>query len=912
MKIFLTLTLSFILAALMPAMPQTPDLPISPSQMDQVQQELDRRNITEQELLERLQEKGIDPREIPPEEMPSYQGIIMDTVRELEAEKRAEEQAEATSGRQVATPEALLPDTAEIPDLPEPEPDEEPRNIYGHEPFTQQEIRVFQTTDGARAPDTYILGPGDQIRVTIFGDSQTDLLLEINDEGYVRPAETPQVYLKGLTIKEARSLLTRRLSQFYSFRPDQFSLTIHTARTITVNIFGESQGKGSFSMSALNTAFNALAAVQGPTAIGSVRNIKHIRGEEQQTLDVYEYMHDPRIRFDFDLQHNDIIYIPVARKVVDLRGAVKRPMRYELKEGETLNDLIDYAGGLNYDTYPDYLQIQRIEDGEMVLKEWSLMEALRSEEPVELKDGDIVRLREVEKPLKKFVEIEGAVFYDGRYNLQQSPTLSTLLEQAEFRPQAKTDVLFIERTQADESVRILPVHWEELEAEDESFPLEPRDLVRVFDQERYRSLATIRVRGNVRDEFERQFTYDERISLPHALALAGGAQPTAAETAYVIRTDLMNPDYVEHIPVNIVQDYEFQLQPGDELFVYNQSTYTNIPEVSVQGAINDPFTTRYEPDLTITDLLKMGGGFTEEAELSRIDIFRLHLEPGEGTRFDRFSLEVDSAYALTEAHEDFRLRPYDQVVVRQIPMFDTERTVQLSGEVMYPGNYPLESRNVYLSELIREAGGLTEMADIRHATLVRSYENTGPVGINLKDAMNRRREERYDPIIMPGDIITIPQYHNTVSIRIHATRLGELRERQVITDDEFVPEAPEEESEEDEMDVQDDVVTFVYQGPRSAKWYIENYAGGFAEDADKRSVTVTRRNGQVVGTRSRFWVFKNYPTVKPGSTISLAYEPPPEPAEEEETVDWDRVYQRTMSATTTLLSFLVLIDRLAN
>ncbi len=529
------------------------DIPLSPSQMEQVQQELRRRNVTEAELTERLKEKGIDLENIPPEELPNYQAIILDTVSELEAEKRAAERRAEPAVEAVREPERVPDPSPEpatdveqirevvVPVADELTPEEERVLVYGHELFVGKDIGVFRTTEGARAPDTYILGPGDQVRITIFGASQADILLEINSEGYIQPSETPQIYLKGLSIAEARRLLTQRLSQFYSFRPDQFALTIQTARTITVNVFGESRQKGSFTMSALNTAFNALAASGGPTEIGSVRNIQHIRGNERKTLDVYAFMHDPSIQFDFDLQHNDIIYIPVARKVVQIAGAVRRPKRYELLEGENIRQLIEYAGGINYDTYPDFLQVQRIEDGEVMLTEYSLAEALRGDVRIGLQDGDVVRLRQIEKPLEKFVEIEGAVFYGGRYNLRQNPTLNMLLNNAELRPQAKTDLVFVERIQPDESVRIIPVRFEELSERGEVFTLEARDRVRVFDLQRYRNLATLSVSGDVRSPLERTLQFDERIRLDDALELAGGLNPTAANTAIVVRSDLFNP-----------------------------------------------------------------------------------------------------------------------------------------------------------------------------------------------------------------------------------------------------------------------------------------------------------------------------------------------------------------------------------
>ncbi len=899
------LCLSYTVFSQVPALGVT-DLPLTGIQMEQVKQELERRNITQEELLGRLREKGVFLEQIPPDQLPAYEPIIMDTVRELEAEKEKDHKTPNGVVPMVDWDvDRLVPEEKPEERIPPLEKKEEKPLIYGHEPFIRRDISVYQTTDGARAPDSYILGTGDQLRITIFGDSQTDMLLEINQEGYIQPDETPQIYLKGLTIAEARPLLRERLSHYYAFRSDQFALTIKTVRTVTVHVFGETNERGSFSLSALNTAVNALVAAGGPTEIGSVRSIRHIRGTEQRKFDLYAFLHDPAVTFDFDLQHNDIIYVPVSNKIVEIRGPVKRPMKYELTAGEDLLDLIEFAGGIKHDAYPGFVQIKRIEDGEMRIREWELDDILSGLIKIDLHDGDIIHLREVERDLERYVEIIGAVFYDGKYNIEQNPTLSNLIERAQLRPQAKTDLLFIERTDHDESVHLLPVEWDDITARNDTVFLQNKDRVHVFDKERYRSIATISVAGDVREPFEQDFRFDQRITIANALAFAGGTKPTAADQAYIYRRDLSNPDILEHIPVSLVHDWDFQLQPGDELKVYDNQTYTNIPPVSIQGAVNHPFNTKFDSNITITDLLRMAGGVTKTAELSRIDIFRLQLSPTYGTRFDRFSLEVDSNFIILPEHSDFQLHPYDQVVVRKIPMFDAERSVQINGEIYYPGVYLLESRQIRLSELIDEAGGLTVKADQRNASLIRSFENTGIVSIDLKKAIQHPGEERYDPVLLSGDIITIPEFHNTVTIRVKATRLGDLKQQSLHQK----PGLPDD--QEVLVNQQDEYVTFLYQGARSARWYIENFAGGFADNADKRSVTVTMRNGQVIGTKRRMLLFNNYPTVKPGSTISLVFEPPP-PEREETRVDWDRFYQQAMTTTTTLLTILVLIDRLTN
>jgi protein involved in polysaccharide export with SLBB domain len=212
-----------------------------------------------------------------------------------------------------------------------------------------------------------------------------------------------------------------------------------------------------------------LSAAGGPTDIGSVRNIQLIRGQSKKKLDLYAFMSDPVIQYQFDLQQNDIIYVPVVQNLVTLVGAVKRPMRYEMLPKETLTDLINYAGGLNVDAYPDFVQIQRYVNGEIKLQEYNLAEVLSGKINVQLQNGDIVRIKSIEKPIEQYVEITGGVHYPGRYDIDSNPTLDSLLSNAQFTTQARTDLLFVERIRPDETVEVLTIPWTELQNSGQEF-----------------------------------------------------------------------------------------------------------------------------------------------------------------------------------------------------------------------------------------------------------------------------------------------------------------------------------------------------------------------------------------------------------------------------------------------------------
>jgi hypothetical protein len=253
------------------------------------------------------------------------------------------------------------------------------------------------------------------------------------------------------------------------------------------------------------------------------------------------------------------------------------------------------------------------------------------------------------------------------------------------------------------------------------------------------------------------------------------------------------------------------------------------------------------------------------------------------------TLQVDSSFQVLEP-ANFKLQPYDQVVVRLTPEFSIVRTVEVNGQVKYPGTYALESKQVHLSQIIKMAGGLLDDADPIGSTFFRTYRNRGAISLNVGKAMNHKRNMKEDPILFEGDVVNINRLENTISIRELGTRIGQYS---------FL---------EDSLD--QEIRQFVYKGSKSARWYIRNYAGGFDKEADKRSVTVTLPNDQTLSTK-RFLLFRNYPNAKPGAMIALQLKPPsPEKLKPQEKVDWDNMLARLITTTTSVLTLILLLNQL--
>ena len=879
----------------------------NPNVMAQIKSVLSSKGLNEQEVKERLKTKGLNIDAMSDAEIAQNRSVIEQTIAELESEKKnantdkkvapgtpvvvdpagpaktvdptggtaTTNSTESTAKEPVTTKaEAVADAVQKVVAQKAPEV-----GIYGHDIFTNQTLEAFRTTDGARAPDTYILGAGDRIRITIFGMSQADLLLEVNKEGYIQPTGLKQLYLQGVTLGEARKLIGQRFSAAYRFQQDQYTVTLQTARAITVNVFGETNLRGSFNMSALNTAFNALAVAGGPTMQGSVRNIELIRGKTRKKMDVYSFLKDPAFQFQFDIQQNDILYVPMAQKIVALEGAVKRPMKYELTEKEGLSELLAFAGGIYFNTYVEFVQIQRAQADSVILLEYKLSDVLNGKQVVSILDGDVVTIRSAAKPLERFAEVEGAVFYPGRYELKDKMTLAALLQRVQLTPEAFTSVYFVERSLRDGTTQIIKVESSQVAG----FQLELKDKIKVFDKALFVNQENVEIAGAVRQPLIRSLAYGDKLPLVDLLQLAGGLLPTAMDNAQVMRRDLFNPEKIEYISVNLTQPGTMMVQAGDKLTVFDKRTFVLNSTISLGGAVKTPVTVNYNPQLNISDVMMMSGGFTRSSDISHVDVFRLGYGDN-GAGYTKFTIELDSNYKVVAPSTSFMLLPYDQIVVRDLPMFKLDRTVQLNGQVKYPGSYELESKQVHLTALINQAGGFTPLADKRHAVLIRKEGISGAIGVNLKKAYKREGSDKYDPVILAGDVITVPQYQNTIGIRLQGTREADLILSGVKLSGKSLST----------------VSSFIYTSPRNAKWYIREYTGGFAKKADRNSVTVSYPDGSTRGTKRFLLFFRDYPSVKPGAIVSLTNKEEKIKNKDDKGADWDKIFTKILAVGTTM------------
>jgi len=338
-----------------------------------------------------------------------------------------------------------------------------------------------------------------------------------------------RINLKGISLGKAKELLRSRFSNFYRFGKDQFEVTVSYPRTITVNIVGEVMNSGSFTMPAINTAFNALAAAGGPSNIGSVRNIKLIRpGGNNREMDVYEFLLDPTITKDFYLQDNDIIFVEVAERLVSIQGATRRPFKYELKSNEQLKDLIKYSGGLTPNAYQGNFKVKRFIDDEEKIIDVDYGELLKLRKDFTLYGGDEVLVGVIPKPYQNFVEITGSVDIPGKYELENSMKISDLIGKGILSEYAKTDLAYLLRTNSDGTISYSRISLDDaLKNGSDNLLLSPKDRLIVFSKQKYLDQYEVSIAGAVRSPSKYKYDPSEKLTIEDLVILGGGLRKDA-------------------------------------------------------------------------------------------------------------------------------------------------------------------------------------------------------------------------------------------------------------------------------------------------------------------------------------------------------------------------------------------------
>lgn len=634
----------------------------------------------------------------------------------------------------------------------------EKTRIFGHDIFNNENLS-FEPNMNIATPRDYRLGPGDVVIVDIYGASQESQALTVSPDGDINIDGFGPIQVNGLTVAQANSLLRSQLGARYS--SSQIRLTVGQTKTIIVNVMGEVKAPGTYTLSAFSTVFNALYMAGGITDIGTLRNIKVYRDNRLiSTVDVYNYILNGQATGNVRLTDNDVIIVGSYDCLVNITGKVKRPMFYEMKTDESLHSLLKYAGGFTGDAYKKSVRVIRKAGAQYsvhTINEFDLG-------AFHMADGDSVNVDSVVKRYSNMVEVKGAVFRPGMYELGKNiTTVRSLIEAAEgVTEDAFTAHAIMHRIKADRSLEMKAVDIAGiLEGRVADIPLRNEDVLFIPSQEEVRMKQTLTIHGEVQNPGI--YKYADNETVEDFIMQAGGLTETAAAVNVLVSRRVFNPkattkdsitaqSFTFTLKDGFVIDGEenFKLQPFDEVYVRQSPGYGQQRNVSIEGEVlfsgNYPLTKENE---RLSDLVKKSGGFTKlayiggarlERRMNEAERLRYQesakmqkkqdedlliemalksgrsitdLGTGQQTKKQELNnipttyfvgIELDKALANPGSDEDLVLREGDRLIV---PVYNG--TVKINGEVMYPNTVGFEAGKK-ASYYINMAGGYSNKA----------------------------------------------------------------------------------------------------------------------------------------------------------------------------------------------------------
>lgn len=626
------------------------------------------------------------------------------------------------------------------------------KKVFGRDIFNNKKL-TFEPNMNIATPSDYRLGPGDAVIIDIYGASQKSNQYTVSPDGDVTIEGFGPVQVSGLTVAQANARLRQTLGSRY--QSSKVRLTVGQTKTIMVNVMGEVRMPGTYTLSAFSTVFNALYMAGGPNDIGTLRDIKIFRANRLIAhVDVYDYILNGKAS-NIHLTDNDVIVVGPYDCLVNITGKVKRPMYYEMKKSESVGTLLKYAGSFTGDAYTRSVRLIR-----KTGREYSVYNVGEFDmNSFHIADGDSITVDSILNRYENMVEVKGAVFRPGKYQVGGEITsVRSLLEHAEgVTEQAFTAHAVMHRMRADRSLEVIPV-----------------DIDGIME-------------GRVAD---------------------------------------------------------IALQKNDILFVPTRQELMQEQTLTLHGEVHYPGIYRYAANMTIEDLILQAGGLNDQASTVKVDVARRIRDP-KATQTDSiiartYSLALRDGFVI-DGQAGFHLMPYDEIYVRRSPGYATPQNVTIEGEVMFAGTYTLSHKNERLSDVLRKAGGETDLAYINGARLMRrtteserikmqavtrllagqgansdsinvallQLSDTYPVGIELAEALANPGSDA-DLVLREGDQIIIPQYNGTVKI----------------SGDVMFPN------------------TVAYEKGRRYSYYIDQ-AGGFGQRAKKSRTIIIYMNGTV-------------------------------------------------------------------
>ena len=640
--------------------------------------------------------------------------------------------------------------------------------VFGRNIFNNKRL-TFEPNMNIATPDDYRLGPGDEVYVDVWGASQQRFECTVSPEGVINIENFGPVQVSGLTVAQTNARLRSTLGARYV--GSDVRLTVGQTRTITVDVMGEVKTPGTYTLSAFSTVFHALYMAGGTNDIGTLRNIKVFRnGRQITTCDIYDYILNGNMKGNVRLQPGDVVVVGSYECLVQVTGKVKRPMYYEMKSTESVGTLLRYAGGFTGDAYDQLVRLIRKSGGQLSV--FSLDEFERGN--FQLADGDSVAVDSTLQRYRNMVEVKGAVFRTGKYQMDGSiTTVRQLIEAAGgLCEDAMKTRAVLHRLTDERRLQVVQVDLQGILAHTApDIALRNEDVLFIPSRSYLIGEQKLSIHGEV--VYPGEYDFAENTTLEDFILQAGGLTDAASLVKVDVSRRIRNQLATESSD-KIAESYTFKLkdgfvvdgtpgfvlQPYDEVYVRRSPGYVEQQNVEVKGEV--AFEGRYAlvtKGMRLSDLVKQCGGLTPqsyapgahlerklspEEQLKQQSMIKL-ATLGDTTDVRRLELSdvrvvainLEKAIANPGSNQwDLVLQEGDVLVVPQY-----SNTVTINGEVLYPNTVGYD-KNMKLRDYINSAGGFTQKA------------RTGKVfAVGMNGSVTKVRSKKD---ITPGCNIVVP------------------------------------------------------------------------------------------------------------------------------------------------------------
>lgn len=654
--------------------------------------------------------------------------------------------------------------------------------LFGFDFFNNPKI-TFTPNVNIAVPENYQLGPGDELVIDLWGATELTYKSKVNNQGNIKIDGVGQIYVNGFTIENASKKIISKLKQKHagigapsnSYNKINTNITVSEIRTVQVNIIGEVKVPGTYSLNSLSTVLNALYVAGGPTKLGTFREVKLVRKEKTiGVLDIYNYLLEGSQDGNLKLQDQDVLLVGPYQNLVTVEGAVKRPGIYELKEGQTLEELILYFGGFTPEAYTNLLVLERVNGREREVKEVQLEEAKK----FVVQAGDKLIVQKIIDKYKNRVLVEGEVYRPGNYELFENMTLKDLLLKAEgVTPEAFMSRGLLMRGFDDSNKENIPFSITDILNGTTSIELKPRDEIRVFSKEDLREKRKITINGAINNPATIDFL--EKLQIEDVIAMSGGLKEGAdAQVVNVsrrlkdgsFRTLSKNFTISSQRNLELNEGKPFYIEPFDIINVRYLKGYVSQKKVSVKGEV------KYQGSYVIinkneriSDLVKRAGGLTPFAYLKGATLIRKKIDETAKNQEEllksinqkdsmtnkskiierdanEFKIGIDLKAILSKKGEgtdiDLFLEEGDELLIPS-----EIQTIEVKGEVLSPALVHFKSGKS-LKSYIYNAGGFSQNA--KKSKIFVIYRNGDIKGV--KSFLFFRSY----PTLEPGALIFVP------------------------------------------------------------------------------------------------------------------------------------------------------------